>query len=66
MTTQQLTRIAPQSGCSFTRAREMAFQGSINPMLKNFGERSEASQYSGRAVSDNWPCPFHAHKKDET
>ena len=48
------------------RAREMAFQGSTNPMLKNFGERSEASQYSGRAVSDNWPCPFHAHKKDET
>lgn len=48
------------------RAREMAFQGSINPMLKNFGERSEASQYSGRPVSENWPCPFHAHKKDET
>ena len=48
------------------RAREMAFQGSINPMLKNFGESSEASQYSGRPVSDNWPCPFHAHKKDET
>ncbi|MBC7838615.1 MAG: YqcI/YcgG family protein [Nitrospiraceae bacterium] len=48
------------------RAREMTFQGSINPMLKNFGERSEASQYSGRLVSDNWPCPFHAYKKDET
>jgi uncharacterized protein len=48
------------------RAREMAFQGSINPMLKNFGESSEASQYSGRPVSGNWPCPFHAHKKDET
>ncbi len=48
------------------RAREMTFQGSINPMLKNFGESSEASQYSGRLVSDNWPCPFHAYKKDET
>ena len=48
------------------RAREMASQGSINPMLKNFGESSEASQYSGRAVSENWSCPFHAHKKDET
>ena len=48
------------------RAREMAFQGSINPMLKNFGERSEASQYSGQAVSDSWACPFHAHTKDET
>ena len=48
------------------RAREMAFQGSINPMLKNFGESSEASQYTGRAVSDNWPCPYHAHKQDGT
>jgi len=49
------------------RAREMEVQGSINPMLKTFGERSEASQYSGQAVSDNWRCPFHAHKeKDET
>lgn len=48
------------------RAREMVFQGSINPMLKGFGESSEARQYSGRAVSDSWPCPFHAHKKDET
>ena len=48
------------------RARDMVFQGSINPMLKGFGESSEARQYSGRAVPDNWPCPFHAHKKDET
>ena len=47
------------------RAREMAFQGSINPMLTNFGEKSEARQYSGLAVPDNWSCPFHAHKKDE-
>jgi FPC/CPF motif-containing protein YcgG len=44
----------------------MAFQGSINPMLKNFGEGSEASQYSGRAVSDTWACPFHAQQRDET
>ena len=48
------------------RARDMVFQGSINPMLKGFGESSEACQYSGRAVPDNWPCPFQAHKKDET
>jgi FPC/CPF motif-containing protein YcgG len=45
------------------QAREMALQGSINPMLADFGENSEARQYSGRAVSDNWVCPFHAHKK---
>ncbi|HWF61923.1 MAG TPA: guanitoxin biosynthesis heme-dependent pre-guanitoxin N-hydroxylase GntA [Nitrospira sp.] len=48
------------------RTREMAFQGSINPMLSNFGDNSEARQYSGRAVSDNWVCPFHAQKKGGT
>jgi len=41
------------------RARETALQGNSNPMLANFGERSEARQYSGRAVGDDWRCPFH-------
>ena len=48
------------------RARELVLQGSINPMLNDFGEKSEARQYSGRAVSDDWTppgsggkCPFH-------
>ena len=40
------------------RSRDMAFQGSINPMLQNFGTSSEVRQYSGRAVGDNWRCPF--------
>ena len=40
------------------RARDMAFQGSMNPVLEDFGENSEARQYSGRAVEDNWRCPF--------
>ncbi len=48
------------------RARDTAFQGSINPVLKNFGDSSEARQYSGRAVPDDWQCPFHAKKKQET
>jgi FPC/CPF motif-containing protein YcgG len=43
-----------------TRAREMALQGTVNPMLSDFGEASEARQYSGRAVEPNWRCPFHA------
>ena len=42
------------------RGADVALQGSINPMLANFGERSEARQYSGRAVDDEWRCPFHA------
>jgi FPC/CPF motif-containing protein YcgG len=41
------------------RAREMALQGSLNPNLADFGERSEARQYSGRAVEADWQCPFH-------
>jgi uncharacterized protein len=40
------------------REREETAAGSINPMLSDFGERSEARQYSGREVSDDWICPF--------
>jgi FPC/CPF motif-containing protein YcgG len=40
------------------RARELALQGSINPMLNDFGEQSEARQYSGRAVGDDWVAPL--------
>ncbi|WP_034258696.1 guanitoxin biosynthesis heme-dependent pre-guanitoxin N-hydroxylase GntA [Aequorivita capsosiphonis] len=41
------------------RARDKALQGSINPVLKDFGESSEARQYSGRNVGEKWKCPFH-------
>lgn len=43
------------------RGAERALQGDINPMLTNFGERSEASQYSGRQVGSDWRCPFSVH-----
>lgn len=39
-------------------ARDVALAGEPNPMLARFGEMSEARQYSGRAVSENWVCPF--------
>lgn len=42
------------------RTREMKLQGSLNPNLSDFGTQSEARQYSGRAVEENWKCPFHA------
>jgi uncharacterized protein len=45
------------------RARDIVLQGSINPMLSDFGERSEARQYSGRAVDDDWVAPFPAPSK---
>ncbi len=42
------------------RKRDKAYDGSTNPMLKDFGDGSEAPQYSGRKVEKNWKCPFHA------
>jgi uncharacterized protein len=45
------------------RQRDVALQGSINPNLADFGERSEARQYSGRdTTSAEWRCPFHPRK----
>lgn len=43
------------------RGREMKWQGSLNPNLGDFGTRSEARQYAGRAVDDDWRCPLHVH-----
>lgn len=39
-------------------ARDVKLDGSINPMLARHGDVSEARQYSGRAVNDDWQCPF--------
>jgi FPC/CPF motif-containing protein YcgG len=44
------------------RQRDEALAGSINPMLNDHGQASEARQYSGRAVDPEWKCPF-AHKE---
>jgi len=41
------------------RERDIALQGEINPMLEDFGNSSEALQYSGRKVGKEWKCPFH-------
>ena len=41
------------------RERDIALQGTVNPSLGDFGERSAASQYSGRATEAGWRCPFH-------
>ncbi|MGY5846353.1 guanitoxin biosynthesis heme-dependent pre-guanitoxin N-hydroxylase GntA [Salegentibacter sp. HM20] len=40
------------------RERDKALQGNINPMLEDFGSNSEARQYSGRKVGEEWKCPF--------
>jgi FPC/CPF motif-containing protein YcgG len=41
------------------RERELALQGTLNPNLAEFGDRSEARQYAGGAVPESWRCPFH-------
>ncbi len=38
--------------------RDAALAGTANPMLTRHGETSEARQYSGRAVGEDWRCPF--------
>jgi len=40
------------------RKRDIALSGSVNPMLVDFGEMSEAFQYSGRQYDSTWQCPF--------
>lgn len=42
------------------RQRDIDLQGNINPVLEDFGEASEARQYSGRNVKEAWKCPFHS------
>lgn len=40
------------------RKREIPYSGSVNPMVKDFGDKSEVFQYSGRQNSADWQCPF--------
>ncbi|WP_426061094.1 guanitoxin biosynthesis heme-dependent pre-guanitoxin N-hydroxylase GntA [Hymenobacter sp. B1770] len=40
------------------RTRDVAYSGSVNPMLQNFGEASEVYQYTGKAYDNVWQCPF--------
>lgn len=44
---------------SANRKRDLEFQGSLNPMVERHGETWESIQYSGKASSDRWKCPFH-------
>jgi uncharacterized protein len=40
------------------RRRDTELQGSLNPMVSDHGETSEARQYAGRAVPADWAPPF--------
>ncbi len=44
-------------------SRDLLFSGSENPMLSRHGEKSEARQYSGRRVAEDWVCPYRSRRK---
>jgi FPC/CPF motif-containing protein YcgG len=39
------------------RERDADLEGQTNPNLADYGEHTEARQYSGREVDDSWRCP---------
>jgi FPC/CPF motif-containing protein YcgG len=43
--------------------RDIKLSGSLNPLLARHGSISEARQYSGRAVSGEWSCPYHRERE---
>ena len=45
--------------------RDERLAGTRNPMLSRHGEASEARQYSGRVVGQEWACPFSYRGKPE-
>lgn len=47
--------------CRTTAVRDIAYSGSVNPMLADHGVSSEAAQYSGRRVASGWRCPLRPH-----
>jgi len=43
---------------NIVRKRDIAYSGSVNPMLEDFGKSSEVYQYSGRKYDKTWACPL--------
>ena len=50
---------------NIVRKRDIAYAGSINPMLEDFGTASEAFQYSGQHYDQNWKCPLQIHHSNK-
>lgn len=40
------------------RKKDIAFQGSVNPMVEKYAEKWEAIQFSGKENPPEWKCPF--------
>ncbi|MFG0328496.1 MAG: guanitoxin biosynthesis heme-dependent pre-guanitoxin N-hydroxylase GntA [Phycisphaerales bacterium] len=47
------------------RERDEALQGGENPELRDFGDGSEARQYSGRSHPPDWSAPFELRRRTE-
>lgn len=45
------------------RRRDAQLQGEVNPMAADHGDVSEARQYAGRQVEDDWQAPFHSRQE---
>ena len=46
------------------RRRDERLQGSVNPVVDDYGSASAARQYSGRAVEEGWRAPWPAEGTD--
>ncbi len=47
---------------SLISGRDEALQGTVNPALRDHGLLSEASQYAGASVDEQWQCPLDVHE----
>ncbi len=47
------------------RRRDIELQGEVNPMVDDYGDSSEARQYSGREVGDSWVAPLTVRADDQ-
>jgi FPC/CPF motif-containing protein YcgG len=43
---------------NIVRKKDIALSGTINPMLQDFGTKSEVYQYTGMRYDSSWQCPF--------
>lgn len=48
---------------SVIRCRDVDLQGTVNPALRDHGTVSEARQYAGGPVDDDWACPLTVHAR---
>ncbi|OYQ37758.1 hypothetical protein CHU92_07625 [Flavobacterium cyanobacteriorum] len=44
---------------NIVRKKDTELAGNVNPMLTDFGEKSEVYQYTGQKLGNSWKCPLH-------